>query len=131
MLSFQAPRTKRSTPGVIYAEFGLWSTGQLNMLCVESDFIASVSCNVAAKSVMVLENEKNATAKFSGRVTCFIQLVSLARPSLAIGHHVVYYCHYMYKVHIHRKLLPIPWSLLHKPSTTKQQPKQPALYKPV
>ena len=32
--------------------------GQLNMLCVQIDFITSVSCNVAAKSVMILENER-------------------------------------------------------------------------
>ena len=53
--------------------------------CVESDFIASVSCNVAAKSVMVLENKRIQHPKYSSQVTCFIQFVSLARPSLAIA----------------------------------------------
>ena len=66
----------------------MWSSGcgQLNMLCVERDFITSVSCNVAAKSVIALIGKrKNTTAKFNDQLTCFVQLVLLARPSLAIA----------------------------------------------
>ena len=47
-------------PREVLVEWSIQSSGcgQLNLLCVESDFIVSVSCNVAAKSVMVLENKR-------------------------------------------------------------------------
>lgn len=56
------------------------------MACVENDFIARVSCNVTAKSVVHgIGKRKNITAKFSSQVTCSLQLVSLVKPSLAIA----------------------------------------------
>ena len=92
---------------------------------MESDFIAKVSYNVTTKSVMHgIGKQKNTTAIFSGRVTCFIQLVSLARTPLAItregvaseticysvvGHHgsILLQLDYMYKVrHVQWKMLP-------------------------
>ena len=117
------PSTKKSTCGMIYAEFRLWSIIMWTVWRV----ITRVSCNVTAKSVMHgIGKWKNTTAKFSSRVTCFIHLVSLARPILAIareslasktiwysvvGHRssILLQLDYMYKFTGNCSL---PWSLL-------------------
>ena len=68
MLSSQAPSTKRSTRGVIYAEFRLWSIK--HVMCGEWFYLLSQVCLAMLQQNLswYWKTKEYTTAKFSGQV---------------------------------------------------------------